>query len=71
MDFRTAKKIGQDIEADFEQLKFTGGYDHNFVTDNYAKGNRRRLPQHTVIRAELLWMLLLIVHVYSSMLLIL
>ena len=41
MDFRTAKKIGQDIEADFEQLKFTGGYDHNYVTDNYAKGNRR------------------------------
>lgn len=41
MDFRTAKKIGQDINADFEQLKFTGGYDHNFVTDNYAKGNIR------------------------------
>ena len=41
MDFRTAKKIGQDIEADFDQLKFTGGYDHNYVTDNYAKGNRR------------------------------
>ena len=41
MDFRTAKKIGQDIDADFEQLKYTGGYDHNYVTDNYAKGNRR------------------------------
>ena len=41
MDFRTAKKIGQDIEAEFDQLKFTGGYDHNYVTDNYAKGNRR------------------------------
>ena len=41
MDFRTAKQIGQDIEAEFEQLKFTGGYDHNYVTDNYAKGNRR------------------------------
>ena len=37
MDFRTAKKIGQDIEAEFDQLKFTGGYDHNYVTDNYAK----------------------------------
>ena len=35
------KKIGQDIEAEFDQLKFTGGYDHNYVTDNYAKGNRR------------------------------
>lgn len=41
MDFTTAKKMGQDIEADFEQLKFTGGYDHNYVTENYAKGNRR------------------------------
>lgn len=41
MDFRTAKQIGQDIEAEFDQLKFTGGYDHNYVTDNYAKGNRR------------------------------
>ena len=41
MDFNVSKKIGQDIDADFEQLKFTGGYDHNYVTDNYAKGNRR------------------------------
>lgn len=31
MDFRKAKPIGQDIDADFEQLKFVGGYDHNFV----------------------------------------
>ncbi len=31
MDFTTAKPIGQDIEADFEQLKFVGGYDHNFA----------------------------------------
>ncbi len=31
MDFRAAKPIGRDIEADFEQLKFVGGYDHNFV----------------------------------------
>lgn len=31
MDFRTEKPIGQDIDTDFEQLKFTGGYDHNYV----------------------------------------
>ena len=31
MDFRTMKAIGQDIAADFEQLKFTGGYDHNYA----------------------------------------
>ena len=30
-DFTKAKTIGQDIEADDEQLKFVGGYDHNFV----------------------------------------
>ena len=31
MDFRTAKPIGNDIDVDFEQLKFTGGYDHCYV----------------------------------------
>lgn len=31
MDFTQPKKIGQDIEADFEQLKFTKGFDHNYV----------------------------------------
>lgn len=31
MDFREMKRIGEEIEADFEQLKFTGGYDHNYV----------------------------------------
>ena len=31
MDFTTPKVIGKDIGADFEQLKFVGGYDHNYV----------------------------------------
>jgi aldose 1-epimerase len=43
MDFQKLKPIGQEIEADFEQLKFTGGYDHNYVTDNYAPGNIRSI----------------------------
>lgn len=30
-DFRTLKPIGQDINADDEQLVLGGGYDHNFV----------------------------------------
>ena len=30
-DFRTAKRIGQDIGKDNEQLKMGGGYDHNFA----------------------------------------
>ncbi len=33
MDFRRMKKIGEEIEADFEQLHFGMGYDHNFVLD--------------------------------------
>ena len=32
-DFRVAKTIGKDIDADNEQLKFVGGYDHNYVID--------------------------------------
>ncbi|MDH6365733.1 aldose 1-epimerase [Enterococcus sp. PF1-24] len=31
MNFLTAKTIGAEIDADFEQLQMTGGYDHNFV----------------------------------------
>lgn len=31
MDFTAAKPIGRDIEADFRQLRYVGGYDHNFV----------------------------------------
>lgn len=30
-DFRNAKRIGEDIDKDEEQLKRGGGYDHNFV----------------------------------------
>ncbi|MGI9551778.1 MAG: aldose epimerase family protein [Aurantibacter sp.] len=33
-DFRGAKPIGQDIEADDEQIKFGKGYDHNYVLND-------------------------------------
>lgn len=33
MDFTSMKRIGAEIEADFEQLALTGGYDHNWVID--------------------------------------
>lgn len=33
MDFTQEKEIGRDIQEDFEQLKATGGYDHNYVLD--------------------------------------
>lgn len=32
-DFRTAKPIGQDINADCEQIQMFGGYDHSFAVD--------------------------------------
>lgn len=32
-DFRVPKPIGQDINADFEQIEMFGGYDHNFAFD--------------------------------------
>lgn len=35
MDFTVMKQIGLGIDADFEQLKLTGGYDHNWVIDDY------------------------------------
>jgi aldose 1-epimerase len=37
-DFRTATAIGARIEADHEQLKHGGGYDHNFVLDRDGDG---------------------------------
>jgi len=36
-DFRTAKPVGQDIDADDAQLRAGGGYDHNFcIIDPHA-----------------------------------
>ncbi|MCM1044081.1 MAG: galactose mutarotase [Candidatus Gastranaerophilales bacterium] len=35
MDFTSMKRIGQEIDADFEQLKLAGGYDHNWVIDGW------------------------------------
>lgn len=35
MDFTTAKKVGKDIAADFGQIKFGGGFDHNWVIDGW------------------------------------
>ena len=35
-DFREMKEIGRDIEADDTQLRYAGGYDHNYALDNHA-----------------------------------
>ncbi|GAB3920134.1 aldose epimerase family protein [Mucilaginibacter myungsuensis] len=36
-DFRSAKAIGQDINADDEQLRFGQGYDHNYVLNKTSE----------------------------------
>lgn len=38
MDFRKPKKIGDEINADFEQLYLTGGYDHCYVINKKCSG---------------------------------
>ena len=35
MDFRQSKAIGSRIHEPYDQLGFTGGYDHNFVLNDY------------------------------------
>ncbi|HKM34641.1 MAG TPA: aldose epimerase family protein [Lachnospiraceae bacterium] len=35
MDFTDFEKVGSRINDNFEQLKLTGGYDHNWVIDDY------------------------------------
>lgn len=42
MDLRQETVIGDHIDADFEQLNFAGGYDHNWVTDS-ADGEVRKI----------------------------
>lgn len=37
-DFRTAKPVGQDIDADHEQIRNGAGYDHCFVLNKHEEG---------------------------------
>jgi len=37
-DFTTKKEIGTDIDNDDQQLEYGGGFDHNFVINQYVKG---------------------------------
>lgn len=41
MDLRTARQVGLEIDGDFEQLRRTGGYDHNWVTNGFDGQVRR------------------------------
>ena len=38
LDFRTPKKIANEIDANFEQLQITGGYDHGFAIHKETEG---------------------------------
>lgn len=42
MDFTVRKRVGKEIDADTEQLKLTGGYDHNWVIQG-ADGSLRHI----------------------------
>ncbi len=48
MDFRTEKPIGRDLYADFQQLHFTGGYDHNYI----IKKEQNVLGKAATVRSE-------------------
>lgn len=37
MDFRNGRVIGDDIDADYDPLRFAGGYDHNWVLNHKEK----------------------------------
>lgn len=50
MDFRKLKRIGEDIYADYEQIKFGNGYDHNWLLD--SKGNENILSAKLVDEAS-------------------
>ncbi len=41
MDLVKGRRVGMEIDADYDQLKCMGGYDHNFVCEGYRKGRTR------------------------------
>ena len=47
MDLRVLTPIGRGIDADFEQLRFAGGYDHNWVIDGAAGTLRDAASAHS------------------------
>ena len=48
MDFRTAAAIGDRIDEDFDQLRFGGGYDHNWVLRPAEEDGEMRLAATVV-----------------------
>ena len=54
MDFRIGKAIGAEISADYDQLGFTGGYDHNFVLNDYDGSLRSAVRLYEPITGRVL-----------------
>lgn len=46
-DFTVMKPIGRDIRQEDSQLKLAGGYDHNFVMDDYEAGKLQKIAELT------------------------
>lgn len=46
-DFRKAKRIGDDIDDDDEQIKLAGGFDHNFVLKKEKSSIIRKIAELT------------------------
>jgi len=68
MDFREPTAIGARIDADFRQLEFGGGYDHNWVLDKGGKDMTlaARLSEPTTGRVMEVWTLEPGVQFYSG-----
>lgn len=49
MDFRKPIEIGKRINDDFQQLKYAGGYDHNWVLNNYNGSVREAVTLHNSV----------------------
>jgi len=53
-DFRQAKAIGQDIEADDDQIRNGGGYDHSFVVEGFDGDLRLACTVHEPVSGRIM-----------------
>lgn len=54
MDFTKMKEVGKDIHAEYDQLIFGNGYDHNFVINDYDKSLQRAAEVYEEISGRVL-----------------
>ena len=53
MDFRKEKALGEEIDSDYEPLRFGGGYDHNWVLKN--EGRFAKVAEVTSDKSGIRW----------------